>query len=177
MCVCLAFLLPSCSKEPYWDVARDGIEAAANQTEREHTDMLRLQEAMREQLKTETVVNEHRVRDIFRLDKEMRNKFIAVNDFIRDCEDKELMAEQKIEIESQGHKKIRAELAVIDESLGVLEEFLKTLTATVAEFEPYERVIDEVVQESELYKNVKDLMDRCDALSEGIISKRALKSL
>lgn len=131
--------------------------------------MLVQQEAMRRQARADTLANEKRIRDIFRMDREMRERFISVNDFIRDCEEKERIAEGKIGVERAIHESIREEMANIDESLGVLEEFLKRLTATVTEFEPYERVIEEVVEKSELYKNVKDMIDRCDALSESNI--------
>lgn len=128
--------------------------------------MLEQQETMRRHAKADMAANEKRIADIVRLDKEMRERFISVNDFIRDCEEKERIAESKIEAERGTHESIRLEVATIDDSLGVLEEFLQKLTATVEEFEPYERVIDEVVADSELYKNVKDMMDRCDALSK-----------
>lgn len=128
--------------------------------------MLQQQEAMRRQAKANTLANEKRIKEIFRMDREMRERFIAVNDFIRDCEEKEHVAEGKIVVERGIHESIQTEVATINESMGVLEEFLRRLTATVEEFEPYERVIEEVVAESELYKNVKDMIDRCDALSK-----------
>lgn len=40
------------------------------------------------------------------------------------------------------------------------------LKATVKEFEPYEKVLQEVVDKSDIFVSVKDCMDRCDALSK-----------
>lgn len=131
--------------------------------------MLRLQDLMRRQVRLDTTMNEKRIAEIFRMDKEMRARFISVNDFIRDCEEKERIADNKIEVERGIHETIRKDVASIDDSLGVLEEFLKVLTATVEQFAPYERVIEEVVARSELCKNVKDMIDRCDALSKSNI--------
>lgn len=153
------------SKEPYWDIARDGIEANAIRNEREHTDMLRLQDEMRRKLKIDEILNEKRIRELYKLDESLREQFITVNDFIRDCEEKERNADEKIAVETKCHQEIYDELAVMRESMETLSEFEKRLAATVEEFKPYEDVIEQVVAESELYKNVKDLIDRCDALS------------
>lgn len=127
--------------------------------------MLRLQDEMRKKLKIDEIVNEKRIRELYRLDESLREQFISVNDFIRDCEDKERHADEKIATETKGHEEIRAEMLKLRTGMDELAEFEKRLAATVEEFRPYEDVIEQVVAESELYKNVKDLIDRCDALS------------
>lgn len=43
--------------------------------------------------------------------------------------------------------------------------FRGVLKDTVKEFEPYERVLQEVVDKTDIFISVKDCMDRCDALS------------
>lgn len=127
--------------------------------------MLRLQDEMRKKLKIDEIVNEKRIRELYKLDESLREQFISVNDFIRDCEDKERHADEKIATETKVHAEIRAEMQELRSGMDVLAEFEKKLVATADEFKPYEDVIEQVVQESELYKNVKDLIDRCDALS------------
>lgn len=127
--------------------------------------MLHLQDEMRRKLKTDEIVNDKRIRELYRMDEQLREQFISVNDFIRDCEDKKHNADEKITIETRCHEEINAEIKRIRESMATLSEFEKKLAATVEQFRPYEQVIEQVVAESDLYKNVKDMIDRCDALS------------
>lgn len=127
--------------------------------------MLQQQADLRQKLKHDERINERRIADLYRLEESLRDQFITVNDFIRDCQDKERNAEEKCAAETVCHANIGAEIAEIQQSLQTLSVFEEKLAATVEEFRPYEEVIERVVEASELYKNVKDLIDRCDALS------------
>lgn len=153
------------SKEPYWDIAREGIEFSAIQNERETTEMLKLQTEMREKAKLDARLNEKRIDEMYKVQENLREKFITVNDFIRDCEEKEKLAEQKINAEIQMHQKMEAEIDQVKSDKEILTKFYHQLKKTTEEFRPYEEVTEQVVAESKLYKNVKDLIDRCDALS------------
>lgn len=127
--------------------------------------MQQQQNELRCKVQTEAKLLEIRVKEMYKIDETLREKFISVNDFIRDCEEKERIADDKIEIETKVHENIHKEIDKISDDIKVLSEFQVKLQATVEEFQSYEDVIESVVAESPLYKNVKDLIDRCDALS------------
>lgn len=103
---------------------------------------------------------------MYTIDEQLREEFISVNDFIRDCEEKKRSADEKAMIETEVQTQLIQKIDQISGDLKTLTDFHDHLEATVAEFQPYEQVVEQVMAESELYKNVKDLMDRCDALSE-----------
>lgn len=127
--------------------------------------MIKLQTEMREKAKLDARLNEKRIDEMYKVQEQLREKFITVNDFIRDCEEKEKSAEQKINAEIKLHEKLESEIDNVKSNKEILTNFYQQLKQTTEEFRPYEQVIEQVVTESKLYKNVKDLIDRCDALS------------
>lgn len=127
--------------------------------------MVQQQDDLRKILKHDEHINERRIADLYKLDDSLRNQFIRVNDFIRDCQEKESNADEKCQTETMCHADVFAERADIRNGLEMLSVFENRLALTVEEFLPYEEVIESVVTDSKLYKNVKDLIDRCDALS------------
>lgn len=127
--------------------------------------MLNLQRELRKTVWLDGQINEKRIQRMYQIDEELREKFISANDFIRDCEEKERVADKKVTIELENHVVMEKQIEQLNDDLQVVRDFQEKLSATVDEFEPYQRVIEQVVEESELYKDVKDLIDRCDALS------------
>lgn len=125
---------------------------------------------MREKAKVDSRLNEKRIDEMYKIQEDLREKFISVNDFIRECEEKKKKAEEKINTEIELHKKMELEIDEIKSNAKILTEFHEQLKKTTEDFRPYENVIDQVVAESKLYKSVKDLIDRCDALSELVIT-------
>lgn len=147
-------------------MAREGLELNAIQNEREHVEMTKLQYDMREQAKIQTKVNEKRISEMYKIQSKLRDKFIFVNDFMKDCEEKEVRADKKIEEEINLQNSITKEIDEIKFDLQELSIFEETLKETVEKFKPYEDIVEQVVAESDLFLSVKDLMDRCDALSK-----------
>lgn len=128
--------------------------------------MLELQTALRNKVKIDGQINSRRIQQMYTIDEQLREEFIAVNDFICDCEEKKRSADEKVTIETELQAELNKKIDKVKEDLKTLTDFHEHLEAAVAEFQPYEVVVQQVMAESELYKNVKDLMDRCDALSE-----------
>lgn len=128
--------------------------------------MLELQTALRNKVKVDGKINGRRIKQMYTIDEKLREEFISVNDFIRDCEEKKRSADEKVNIETKVQMELNEKIDQISGDLQTLSDFHDQLVATVAEFQPYEQVVEQVMAESELYKNVKDMMDRCDALSE-----------
>lgn len=127
-----------------------------------------MQRELRRTIQLDSQINAKRIQRMYKIDEELREKFITANDFIRDCEEKERVADKKIVIELENHAAMEKEIQQLTDDLQVVRDFDKRLAATVEEFKPYQTVIEQVVEESELYKDTKDLIDRCDALSINI---------
>ncbi|XP_061400048.1 coiled-coil domain-containing protein 42 like-2-like [Musca vetustissima] len=151
-------------KPPNWDSAGDSIELLYIRNEREHAAMMRLQEEMLENAKTQSAGNAARIRKLYKIHANLRKRFIEVNNFIKDCGDKKRMAEKKVAEETAMHEELKEQIAKYKTSIEELTHFRDVLKATVKEFEPYEKVLEEVVEKSDIFESVKDCMDRCDAL-------------
>lgn len=83
-------------KPPNWDVARDGLELKAIQNERDHINYKNEHFKIRSDAIVQEQQNEIRINEIYQIQNDLRNKFIEVNDFIKDCEEKEINADKKV---------------------------------------------------------------------------------
>lgn len=130
--------------------------------------MLRLQDDMLEHSKRQAASNASRIRKLYKIHAHLRKRFIEVNNFIKDCDDKKRVADKKVAEETALHTELTENIEKFKRAISELTEFREVLKATVDELEPYETVIQEVVEKSEIFDSVKDCMDRCDALSKFI---------
>ncbi|KAH8377950.1 hypothetical protein KR093_008057 [Drosophila rubida] len=151
-------------KPPNGDLAGDSIELMYIRNSREYESMLRLQQKMLDSCKQQSMVNADRVKEMYKTQEHLRNRFIDVNSFIKDCADKKRMAEKAISDETQLHKDLSKDIEQFKTSIDELTTFREALKATVEELQPYEKVLDEVVKVSDIFVSPKDCMDRCDAL-------------
>ncbi|TMW39768.1 hypothetical protein DOY81_015152, partial [Sarcophaga bullata] len=151
-------------KPPNWDSAGDSVELLFIRNEREHETMLHLQGEMLENAKRQSASNASRIRKLYKIQSDLRRRFIEVNSFMKDCNDKKHIAEKKVAEETAMQEEIRKNIKKYKSSIGELSRFREVLKDTVKEFEPYERVLQEVVDKSDIFISVKDCMDRCDAL-------------
>lgn len=126
--------------------------------------MIKIQDDMREKAILQAKLNDKKTDEMFKIEEKLREKCISVNDFIRECELKYINSEEKIQTEQQLHETLQSEINKLEKELSELTEFKETLSSTVEDFKQYENVMEKIVSETDLYKSVKDLMDRCDAL-------------
>ncbi|XP_030377382.1 uncharacterized protein LOC115626223 [Scaptodrosophila lebanonensis] len=151
-------------KPPHQDSAGDSIELLFIANAREHETMLKLQQEMLANAKRQSEINADRVRKMYKTQDRLRKRFIEVNGFIKDCADKKRIAEKAISEETLLHEELIKSSEKYKESIAELKVFRGALKATVEEFKPYEKVLDEVVKVSDIFVSPKDCMDRCDAL-------------
>ncbi|EDV98727.1 uncharacterized protein LOC6566850 [Drosophila grimshawi] len=151
-------------KPPLVDTAGDSIELLHIHNTREHDKMLELQQEMLENSKRQSQINEDRVKQMYQTQEELRQRFIDVNSFIKDCADKKRIAEKAIHDEEQLHEELSEDIKKFKTSISELTTFREALKGTVEEFQPYEKVLEEVVKVSDIFSSPKDCMDRCDAL-------------
>ncbi|XP_017042725.1 uncharacterized protein LOC108089120 isoform X2 [Drosophila ficusphila] len=153
-----------CDIPPNSDSAGDSIELIFVNNLREHDAMLKLQDEMLASAKRQSKVNSSRVRNMYKIQERLRRRFIEVNSFIKDCADKKRIAEKTVHMETLYHKELGDGIENFKDSIGELKDFREALKATVKEFQPYEKVLDDVVKVSDIFVSPKDCMDRCDAL-------------
>ncbi|XP_017155444.1 uncharacterized protein LOC108164306 [Drosophila miranda] len=151
-------------KPPNSDSAGDSIELLFIQNHREHDAMTKLQKEMLASAKRQTELNSSRVRKMYKIQERLRKRFIEVNSFIKDCVDKKRAADKTINDEIALHGELSEGIENFKSSIGELKAFREALKATVQEFQPYEKVLDEVVKVCDIFVSPKDCMDRCDAL-------------
>lgn len=161
----LKFLAQKFSKPPYWDIPREGLELYAIQNERDHGEMSKLQDNLRKQAQLDARANEQRIAAVYEIKNELRENFISVNDFIRECERKKTEAEEKLLLETKICDEKKGNIEKISKDLITLTEFKERLEKSVDELQHYQTVFEEVVAESECFTSLKELIDRCDALS------------
>lgn len=127
--------------------------------------MSKLQDNLRKQAQLDARANEERIAAVYEIKNELREQFISVNDFIRECERKKNEAEEKLVRETKICDEKREEIKKISNDLIALTEFKERLEKSVNELQHYKTVFEEVVAESECFTSLKELIDRCDALS------------
>ncbi|EDW75420.1 uncharacterized protein Dwil_GK23826 [Drosophila willistoni] len=151
-------------KPPNWDSAGDSIEMLYIANVRENESMCELQRQLLRDAKRQTALNYQRIRKMYKIQERLRKRFIEVNGFIKDCADKKRSADKAIHDETAHHKELIKDINEFKNSVSVLNTFRQALKGTVREFEPYERVLNDVVKISDIFVSPKDCMDRCDAL-------------
>ncbi|KAH8305439.1 hypothetical protein KR018_005408 [Drosophila ironensis] len=151
-------------KPPNSDSAGDSIELIFVNNVREHDSMIQLQEEMLASAKRQAKMNSTRVRAMHKIQERLRKRFIEVNSFIKDCVDKKQAAEKTAAEESIYHQELGEGIENFKSSISELKAFREALKATVREFQPYEKVLNEVVKVSDIFDSPKDCIDRCDAL-------------
>ncbi|KAH8240900.1 hypothetical protein KR026_007376 [Drosophila bipectinata] len=149
---------------PNADSAGESIELIYVNNVREHESMLKLQAEMLDNAKRQTKLNSSRVRNMYKVQEQLRSRFIEVNSFIKDCGDKKRTAEKIAAEETIYHKELGEDIESFKSSIDELRAFREALKSTVEEFEPYEKVLDEVVKVSDMFVSPKDCIDRCDTL-------------
>ncbi|XP_030377384.1 uncharacterized protein LOC115626225 isoform X2 [Scaptodrosophila lebanonensis] len=152
-------------KPPNWDSPGDSIEMLFLSNQREYEQMTILKKELFETAKNQAEINCTRIQKMYKTQDRLRKRFIEVNSFIKDCADKRRSAEKAIQHESELHEELTGGIDECNSSIKELDAFRNDLKRTVKEFEPYERVLDDVVKVSDIFESPKDCMDRCDALS------------
>ncbi len=114
-------------------------------------------------------INEKRIGDMYKIQDQLRKKFIEVNEFMKDCMEKTTRSEAQIEAELKTQEKLKSEIESIENDLNELSVFEEKFKETIKEFQPYEDVFQQVIDQSEEFESFEDLMGKCDALSKDFI--------
>lgn len=161
----IKWILCDFSKKPCWDVPREGLQHETIENEREFVEMSTQQEAFQKKAAVQRKLNERRIGDMHETQSKLREKFIKVNEFMRECVEKSVRAENQIESELKQQEKLEEEIGEIERDLNELSTFEEKFKGVIKEFQAYEDVFNEVIEESDTYESFEDLMSKSDALS------------
>ncbi|XP_053670331.1 uncharacterized protein LOC128720671 [Anopheles nili] len=149
---------------PGWDVARNGFELTGIHNDREYMEITKEQRRMRQQAQQQAIVNQKRLNQTTDLLQRMREEFVELNDFLKDCEMKENNALDTVKREKEKHERYGKQIAQLEDDLLKLDEFVVKYEETINRFEPFEKVMEQTITESKTYETMQDLIQRCDSL-------------
>lgn len=100
--------------------------------------MMRLQEEMLENSKTQASINAARIKKLYKIHGNLRKRFIEVNNFIKDCADKKRIAEKKVAEETALHEELREKIEKYKTSISELSKyFFNTPKKQVRKFQSW----------------------------------------
>lgn len=146
---------------------REGLQHEAIENDFQFDDMMSQQEMLKKKAAIQKRINEKRIDDMQKTQQNLREKFIQVNDFMKECMRKTERAEEEIAKEEQQQAILKEEIEIIERDLKGLSSFEEKFKEIVKEFQPYVDVFNEVIQASE-FKSFEDLMSRCDSLCKDL---------
>lgn len=123
------------------------------------------QEVFQKKAAIQKKINEKRIGEMHETQSKLREKFIKVNEFMKECLEKTVRAENQIEDEVTQQEILRKEIGEIEHDLNELTVFEEKFKEIIKEFQPYEDVFNEVIESSDTFESFDDLMSKSDALS------------
>lgn len=145
--------------------------------ERRNGRLLHAQQKLRDQAKIGGIRGKKRTEKVCQSQNEMRQKFIESSDFIRECNAKAKRAAQQIDEETCVGRQLDAEITELETKIDRLTEFHDRFRSAIMDLQPYEEMLDEVVDRMDLFDSKQDLLNRCDALCTLRFLKKCFASL
>lgn len=127
--------------------------------------MLAQQESSQKKATIQRKINEKRIADMEGTQLKLREKFIRVNEFMKECSDKSTRSEAQIDIAKKQQENYREKIAEIEKDLSELTAFEEKFQGIIEEFKPYEDVFNQVIESSDTFNSFEELMSQSDALS------------
>lgn len=153
------------SKEPEWDIADNSVTMKAIVQDRSNAVLLDRQEKMRADAKVDAKRNKKRIEEVRKMQETLRQKFIETNNFICECERKEAIVAKKIAEEEAIGEQLQKEYDELKEEYETMNDWHEnTFKPAIDKLKIYEDVLQEVVDESDLFKSKEDFLDRLKAL-------------
>lgn len=134
------------------------------ENERRNERLLDAQQSLRDQAKVGAKQGKKRIEKVRQQQAEMRQKFIESSDFIRECNAKAKRATQQIDEEARIERQLDEEITQLEAKIDKLTGFHGRFRSAIVDLQPYEDMLDEVVDRMDLFKSKQDLLNRCDAL-------------
>jgi DNA repair exonuclease SbcCD ATPase subunit len=144
-------------------VPREGLQHEAIENDFQFDDMMSQQEMLKKKAAIQKRINEKRIDDMQKTQQNLREKFVEVNDFMKDCMRKAERAEEEIAREEAKQRNLSDDIAAIERDLKELSGFEEKFKEIVESFQPYVDVFNEVIQAGD-FQSFEDLMSRCDSL-------------
>lgn len=123
------------------------------------------QETFKKRAAIQRKINEKRIDDMHQIQEQLREKFIEVNQFMKECTDKTERAENQIANETEQQEQLTKEIEVMRHDINKLAAFEEKFKEIVIEFQPYADVFNKIIESTE-FESFEDIMSRCDSLSK-----------
>lgn len=164
------------SKKPCWDISRVGLQYDTIENDCELLEISKQQEALQRKSEVQEKLDEKSTKELIEKQSKLREKFIKMNEFLRDCGDKTVRAEEQIENQLDHQAMLKKEIGIIELELNELTTFEETFEKIVKEMQPYEDVLNEAIDVSSTFISIQDLMSQCDAISKSRLYSIYLRS-
>lgn len=126
-------------------------------------------EAQQEQFKKQTAMDrkiaEKSFQDIYKSQLQLHDRFIDVSNFAKQCIDKTERVKTQTDLELEEKSSLSEEISPLRAEQQKLSEFEAKFGEIVEKLKPIERVFKEVIDESESFESIEDLMQKFEALS------------
>lgn len=95
----------------------------------------------------------------------LRQKFIDVSDFSKECITKTIRAQNQIDAELLEQSNLKESIAGYQSEIKMLSEFEAKFKEIVENLRPIEKVFQEVINDSDDFDSIEDIMASFEALS------------
>jgi chromosome segregation ATPase len=144
-------------------VPREGLQHEAIENEREFYEMSSQQDIQKKKAAIQSKINERRIDEMQLTQENLREKFIDVNKFLKECRYKTKRAETGISDELEEQEMLKRQICDFEKDLGNLSAFEAKFAEIVEEFQVYEDVFNEVIVKTE-FTSFDELVDRVNSL-------------
>lgn len=125
------------------------------------------QERMRDEAKVDAKKNAKSIENVRKMQENLREKFIEMNNFICECERKKAAIQKKIAIEQATDRKLDKQLKELEQKAKRMDEYEENeLKPAVEKLTAYEEMVQKTVDESNMFETKEEFIDSCKALSK-----------
>ncbi|XP_055691241.1 coiled-coil domain-containing protein 42 like-2 [Lutzomyia longipalpis] len=121
------------------------------------------QDDMRKSAKKQRNLNSSRLEKIYKDQNATRIKCLALNEFLRECHEREIIAEHREAEEVRKQEKYHREIESLTGKIADLRDFKRVLEEKVDEMKIYRTVVEQAAEDSTQFATPDGLMSFCDA--------------
>lgn len=125
--------------------------------------MKRQQDDMRKSAKKQRNLNSGRLEKVYEDQEATRTKCLVLNDFLRVCQERKIVAEQQEAEELRKQKIYSKEIELLTAKIAEMRDFKRDLEEKVEELKPFEKAVELAAENSTQFASPEGLMSFCDA--------------
>lgn len=145
---------------------REGAQHDAFKVTEELLEIEAQEKDFKKQTAMDKKIAEKSFQDIRKTQQKLHERFIEVSKFSKHCIDKTERSRNQANLELTEKSSLNQEITELHAELEKLSDFETKFGEIVEELKPVERVFREIINESEFFESIEDLMQKFEALSE-----------